>query len=120
MISILKEKKLTVNRNIIKKNRDGLPKRYQGSKGHSVEAWFYGSCKTPTSHRTISIGDRLIKALKEYKKEQEELKKFYGDVYLKHYEKEVVNEYTKRKEIKIVDAPAELELKLPEACLLFV
>ena len=29
-------------------------------------------------------------------------RKFYGDKYLKHYEKKVLNEYTKREEIKIV------------------
>ena len=62
----------------------------------------------------------MIKALKEYKKLQEEHIKFYGDKYLKHYEKKVINEYTKREEIKIVDAPAELDLNLPEAKLVFV
>ena len=83
-------------------------------------AKLYGSCKNPQSNRTISIGDTLVKALKEYKKEQEEYKKFYGDSYLKHYEKKVINEYTKREEIKIVDAKAELELNLKEAQLIFV
>ena len=115
------EKKiLTVNKNIIKKNKDGLPKRYNITKGHSVEVWFYGTCKNPQSNRTISIGDTLVKALKEYKKEQEEYKKFYGDAYLKHYEKKTINEYTKRPEIKIVDAPAELDIALPEAQLVFI
>ena len=114
------KKTLTVNKNIIKKNKEGLPKKYVISKGHSVENWFYGSCKNPQSNRTISIGDTLVKALKEYKKEQEEYKKFYGDSYLKHYEKKVINEYTKREEIKIVDAKVELELNLKEAQLIFV
>lgn len=114
------KKTLTVNKNIIKKNKEGLPKKYVISKGHSVENWFYGSCKNPQSNRTISIGDTLVKALKEYKKEQEEYKKFYGDSYLKHYEKKVINEYTKREEIKIVDAKAELELNFKEAQLIFV
>ena len=114
------KKTLTVNKNIIKKNKEGLPKKYVISKGHSVENWFYGSCKNPQSNRTISIGDTLVKALKEYKKEQEEYKKFYGDSYLKHYEKKVINEYTKREEIKIVDAEAELDVNLPEAKLIFV
>lgn len=114
------KKTLTVNKNIIKKNKDGLPKKYVISKGHSVENWFYGSCKNPQSNRTISIGDTLVKALKEYKKEQEEYKKFYGDSYLKHYEKKVINEYTKREEIKIVDANAELDVNLPGAQLVFV
>ena len=62
----------------------------------------------------------MVKALKEYKKLQEEDRKFYGDKYLKHYEKKVINEYTKREEIKIVDAEAELDVNLPEAKLIFV
>lgn len=114
------KKTITVNKNIIKKNKFGKPKKYTISKGHSTEVWFYGTCKNPQSNRTISIGDTLIKALKEFKKEQVEYKKYYGDSYLKHYEKKVINEYTKRPEIKIVSAPAELELNLKEAELVFV
>ena len=93
-------KTLTVNKNIIKKNRDGKPKKYSVSKGHSVEVWFYGTCKNPQSNRTISIGDTLVKALKQYKNEQEEYKQFYGDAYLKHYEKKILNEYTKGKRLR--------------------
>ena len=114
------KKTLTVNKNIIKKNKDGLPKRYNISKGHSTEVWFYGSCKNPQSRRTIAIGDTLVKALKEYKRIQEEHKIFYGDKYLKHYEKKTINEYTNRDEIKIVDAVSELDVNLPEAKLIFV
>ena len=114
------KKTITVNKNIIKKNKFGKPKKYTISKGHSTEVWFYGTCKNPQSNRTISIGDTLIKALKEFKKEQEEYKKYYGDSYLKHYEKKVINEHTKRPEIKIVSAPTELELNLKEAELVFV
>lgn len=113
-------KTITINKNIIKKNKEGRPKKYLITKGHSVEVWFYGTCKNPQSNRTISIGDTLVKALKEFKKEQEEYKKFYGDAYLIHYEKKVINEYTQRPETKIVSAPAELELNLPEAKLVFV
>ena len=87
-------------------------KKYVISKGHSVENWSYGSCKNPQSNRTISIVDTLVKALKEYKKGQEEYKKFYGESYLKHYEKKVINEYTKIEKIKIVDAKAVKEAQL--------
>ena len=114
------KKTITINKNIIKKNKFGKPKKYTISKGHSTEVWFYGTCKNPQSNRTISIGDTLVKALKEFKKEQEEYKKYYGNSYLKHYEKKVINEYTKRPEIKIISAPAELELNLKEAELIFV
>ena len=114
------KKTITVNKNIIKKNKYGLPKRYCISKGHSVEVWSYGTCKNPQSQRTISIGDTLVKALKEYKKLQEENKEYYGESYLKHYEKRIMNEYTNRPEIKIVGAKAEIEVDLPEAKLVFV
>ena len=114
------KKTITINKNIIKKNQYGLPKRKNITKGHSTTVWYYGSCKNPQSNRTISIGDTLIKALKEYKKEQEENKKFYGDSYLMHYEKKVINEITNKEEIKILDAKAELDVALPEAKLVFV
>ena len=52
-------KTLTINKNIIKKNKFNKPKKYIISKGHSVEVWFYGTCKNPQSRRTISIGDTL-------------------------------------------------------------
>ena len=114
------KKTITINKNIIKKNKYGKPKKYTITKGHSVEVWFYGSCKNPQSNRVISIGDTLVKALKEFKKEQQEYKKYYGDAYLKHYEKKTINEYTNRPETKIVSAPVELELDLPESKLVFV
>ena len=113
-------KTITINKNIIRKNKFGLPKRYKATKGHSIEVWSYGTCKNPQSQRTISIGDTLVKALKEFKRLQEENRKYYGDNYLKHYEKRVISEYTQRPEIKIVDAKAELDIDLPEAKLVFV
>ena len=113
-------KTITINKNIIKKNQLGLPKRKNITKGHSTTIWYYGNCKNPQSQRTISIGDRLVEALKKYKKEQEENRKFYGDSYLLHYEKRVINEFTNKPEIKIIDAKAELEVGLPEAKLVFI
>ena len=113
-------KTITINKNIIRKNKFGLPKRYKSTKGHSIEVWSYGTCKNPRSQRTISIGDTLVEALKEFKRLQEENRKYYGDNYLKHYEKRVISEYTQRPEIKIVDAKAELDIDLPEAKLVFV
>ena len=113
-------KTITINKNIIRKNKFGLPKRYKSTKGHSIEVWSYGTCKNPQSQRTISIGDTLVEALKEFKGLQEENRKYYGDNYLKHYEKRVISEYTQRPEIKIVDAKAELDIDLPEAKLVFV
>ena len=39
---------------------------------------------------------------------------------MKHYAKEVVNPYTKKKEIKIVNAYAEIDVTLPEVNLVFL
>ena len=58
--------------------------------------------------------------MKEYKKEQEENRKFYGDSYLCYYEKKVLNEITKKEEIKLLEAKSELDVALPEAKLVFV
>ena len=116
----LKKCNISLNKNIIKKNQYGLPKRKIITKGHSVGVWYYGDCKNPQSKRTISIGDTLVNALKEYKKEQEENQKFYGDSYLYYYEKRVLNDITKKEEIKLVEAKAELEVALPKAELVFV
>lgn len=114
------KKTLTINKNIIKKNQYGLPKRKNITKGHSVGVWYYGDCKNPQSKRTISIGDTLVNALKEYKKEQEENRKFYGDSYLCYYEKKVLNDITKKEETKLIEAKLELGVSLPEAQLVFV
>lgn len=39
---------------------------------------------------------------------------------MKHYQKEVENPYTKKKEIKIISVPAEIEVALPRANLVFL
>ena len=113
-------KTININKNIIKKNQNGLPKKKSITKGHSVGVWYYGECKNPQSKRIISIGDTLINALKEYKKEQEENQRLYGDTYLYYYEKEVLNEITNKAETKLLEAKAELEVPLPKAELVFV
>ena len=58
--------------------------------------------------------------MKEYKKEQEENQRLYGDTYLYYYEKEVLNEITNKVETKLLEAKAELEVPLPKAELVFV
>ena len=113
------KKTLRVDRNILKKNQAGGTKKRHIS-GNSTTVWYFGTCKTPSSYRTIEIGDTLVNALKEYKKEQEENQKQYGDCYMKHYAKEVVNPYNGQKEIKIINAIAEIEVALPEVHLVFV
>lgn len=82
--------------------------------------WFFGTCKTPSSYRTIDIGDTLVNALKEYKAEQEANKKEYGDYYMMHYAKTVKNTYTNKDEIKIINAYKEIDVGLPTVAFVFV
>lgn len=115
----LENKTLTVNKNIIEKNQNGSTHgRHLSGKAKTV--WYFGTCKTPSSYRTIDIGDTLVNALKEFKEEQKKYKQEYGDSYMKHYAKEVVNQYTNKPEIKIVNALAEIDVALPEVNLVFV
>lgn len=115
----LNNKTITVNKNILKKNQVGGTKQRHIS-GNSTTVWYFGTCKTQTSYRTIPIGDTLVNALKEYKEEQQIHKLNYGDTYMKHYKKNVINPYNNKTEIKIVNAYAEIDVTLPEVNFVFV
>lgn len=110
---------ITVNKNILKKNQAGGTKKRLIS-GNSITVWYFGTCKTKGSYRTIEIGDTLLKALKKYKEEQIQNRKDYGDTYMKHYKKIVNNPYNNKPEIKIINAYAELEVPLEEVKLVFL
>lgn len=112
-------KTISINKNILKKNQAGGTKQRHIS-GNSTTVWYFGTCKTETSYRTIPIGDTLVNALKEYKQEQEEHRKNYGDTYMKHYKKTVINPYNNKQEIKIINAHAEIDVALPEVKLVFL
>lgn len=112
-------KTISVNKNILKKNQVGGTKQRHIS-GNSTTVWYFGTCKTETSYRTIPIGETLVNALKEYKQEQEEHRKNYGDTYMKHYKKTVINPYNNKQEIKIINAHAEIDVTLPEVKLVFL
>lgn len=114
-----KNKTISVNKNILKKNQAGGTKGRHLS-GNSTTVWYFGTCKTQTSYRTVPIGDTLLKALKEYKEEQQIHKLNYGDTYMKHYKKNVINPYNNKTEIKIVNAYAEIDVALPEVDFVFV
>lgn len=94
-------KKISVNKNIVEKNHKGSTHGRHLS-GNATTVWYFGTYKTKSSYRTIDIGDTLLNALKEYKKEQEENKIEYGDSYMKHYSKEVTNQYTKKLKQKLI------------------
>lgn len=110
---------ITVNKNILKKNQAGGTKKRLIS-GNFTTVWYFGTCKTKGSYRTIEIGDTLLKALKKYKEEQIQNRKDYGDTYMKHYKKIVNNPYNNKPEIKIINAYAELEVPLEEVKLVFL
>ena len=114
-----KNKTISVNKNILKKNQAGGTKGRHLS-GNSTTVWYFGTCKTQTSYRTVPIGDTLLNALKEYKEEQEMHKQNYGDTYMKHYKKNVINPYNNKPETKIVNAYAEIDVALPEVDFVFV
>ena len=114
-----KNKTISVNKNILKKNQAGGTKGRHLS-GNSTTVWYFGTCKTQTSYRTVPIGDTLLKALKEYKEEQQIHKLNYGDTYMKHYKKNVINPYNNKPETKIVNAYAEIDVALPEVDFVFV
>lgn len=114
-----KNKTISVNKNILKKNQAGGTKGRDLS-GNSTTVWYFGTCKTQTSYRTVPIGDTLLKALKEYKEEQQIHKLNYGDTYMKHYKKNVINPYNNKTEIKIVNAYTEIDVALPEVDFVFV
>lgn len=112
-------KTITVNKNVLKKNQAGATHGRHIS-GKATTVWYFGTCKTQGSYRTIEIGDSLVNALKEYKEEQEKDKIEYGDLYMKHYLKETKNYYNNKPEYKILNAYAELEIALKEVNLVFV
>lgn len=114
-----RNKTISVNKNILKKNQNGATKKRHIS-GNSTTVWYFGTCKTQTSYRTVPIGDTLLNALKEYKEEQEMHKQNYGDTYMKHYKKNVINPYNNKPETKIVNAYAEIDVALPEVDFVFV
>ena len=111
-------KTISVNKNILKKNQAGGTKMRHIS-GNSTMVWYFGTCKTQTSYRQISIGDTLVNSLKAFKMEQEQFKILYGDNYMKHYKKVVINPFNNKEEVKIVNAIAEIDVTLPEVNFVF-
>lgn len=74
----LENKKISINK-IIYYNND-------------TKLWYFGTPKTPTSTRTIEIGNTLLNILKKYKKDQLKNKLKYGQHYSYTYEgKEKIN-----------------------------
>lgn len=63
-------------------DNDGRTSTGNRKKGkNATTIWYFGSCKTSTSYRTIDIGDTLINALAELKTKQSKWRKEYGEYY---------------------------------------
>lgn len=112
-------KTISVNKIVVKKNQKGYSKGKHLS-GKAKTVWYFGACKTKGSYRTVTVGDTLINALKEYKIEQDRHKLEYGYTYMKHYKKIVNNPYNNQPETKILNALAEIDVALPEVNFVFL
>ena len=64
--------------------------------------WFLGTPKTSSGKRKISISSTLLEALKNYKNKQLDLKRLYGKDYKYYHLVDVLNEYGKIVEYRIV------------------
>lgn len=68
----------------------------------SLGRWFIGTTKTESGKREINICSTLQKALINYKLRQDKLKLLYGDKYKYYHLEDVINEYGKIIEKRIV------------------
>jgi integrase len=64
--------------------------------------WYLGTTKTLSGVRKVFIGDTLKEALINYKKRQDYLKEIYGNQYKYYHLEDVINEYGKVVDKRIV------------------
>lgn len=64
--------------------------------------WFIGTTKTSSGKRKIHISKTLLEALKNYKNKKEYLKSVYGESYKYYHLENVVNDFGKVVEYRIV------------------
>lgn len=107
-------KKLTVNKIAKKIEKEGKVSELgvkRGIRGKATTKWYFGACKTPSSYRTIDIGDTLLTALKEYKAWQEANEAAYGNLYTKQYIKDEITG-TNRKVQRIIPMQ-DMDFEIP-------
>ena len=77
---------IRVNKSLMKVSGP-LPEdeKRKGFRSSTKPVWFFGPCKSESSYRTIAVGDRLLDELAEYRAEQEEHEKEYGESYKRYY-----------------------------------
>ena len=109
-------KKITVNK-IVKiievKGKVSERGIKRGIRGKATTKWYFGTCKTKSSYRTIDIGSTLLDALKTYKEWQESNEEAYGELYTKHYLRDEITEANKRVKriIPMTDVGVEIPLE---------
>lgn len=116
-------KKIEVNKiskKIEKEGRTSEGKRPRGIRGKATTRYYLGACKTPSSYRTIDIGDTLLNALKEYKAWQEKNEEMYGEFYTRHYIKEETTETNRKVQRVIPVSGADFEIPLERVNLVFI
>lgn len=107
-------KTITVNKNvkcIEKEGKETDGKRLRPVRAKAATRWYFGSCKTPTSYRTIDIGDTLLEALRCYKQWQEDNEKLYDDLYMKHYLKAEITET--HRQVQRIISMQDLDVEIP-------
>ena len=107
-------KKITINKIVKKIEVNGKASEkgiMRGIRGKSTMKWYLGTCKTPSSYRTVDVGDTLINALKEYKEWQEKNEAEYADLYTKHYLKPETSP-TNRKVQRIISM-SDMDFEIP-------
>lgn len=109
-----KNKTITVNKNVKCIEKEGHAtdgKRQRPVRAKSASRWYFGSCKTSSSYRTIDIGDTLLEALRGYKQWQEENEELYDELYLKHYLKDEITET--HRQVKRIISMHDLDVEIP-------
>lgn len=107
-------KTITVNKIAKKIEKEGKVsdgKRKRGIRGMASTRWYFGECKTPSSYRTISVGDTLLNELRAYKEWQEANEKEYGELYIKQYAREEITE-TNRKVTRLIPMQ-QMDFEIP-------
>lgn len=107
-------KKIAVNGKVSDADR-----RY-GTHGNPLTRWYFGACKTPTSYRTIPVGDTLLSALKDYKTWQEHNEARYAEFYTKYYLKDEVTEAHQEVKRLIPMRDSDFDIPLERAYPVFI
>ena len=107
-------KKITINKIAKKIEKEGKTSDggvARGIRGKATTRWYFGTCKTASSYRTVDVGDTLLNALKEYKEWQDKNEEAYAELYTKHYLKPETTA-TNRKVQRIISM-CDMDVEIP-------